>query len=228
MSSLKMSFVMTISAALLQMISAAGCSKKETPQKEPHQPRPAPSRVEQEPDARAFAADTSKSRVSRGSDASPADPGISAGTVEGLSEAIPVVEPGKPLDRPQYNLTLTGPKRIMPNTKNEFELTLTPKGAFKTNKLFPFELELKPPPEGARFSKLKYVKKDASVFTPTKVTYKIAVEVTKEGPKRFDGTYKFSVCTPKFCELPKARLVWSINAGKPGKPHARKRSPGKQ
>lgn len=138
------------------------------------------------------------------------------GVVEGVGTKTPELGLGEPLSSKNYQLDLKGPKDVAPGRTGQFELVLVPKGEYKANKLFPFKLELSSLPSGLKPSKKVLEKKDAKAFGPNKVVFTFELSATGSEGGEVKGLYKFSVCTPKFCETPKVRLRWDVPVNGPG------------
>jgi hypothetical protein len=52
---------------------------------------------------------------------------------------------------------------------------------------------------------------DAQV-SEKEASFQVAFTAENPGAKSFSGEFHFSVCTPKFCEIKKEKLAWSVAA----------------
>ncbi len=130
--------------------------------------------------------------------------------VDGTGPQLEVVSLDNPINDKSYHLTVTGPAQVQKGKPAFFEVTLTPKNPYHTNKLFPFELSFGNLPAGVTLDKTLYRKKDAALFSPEKAVFKVKVTAKGNLPVTVSGLYKFSVCTPKFCETPKAKVLLTV------------------
>ena len=137
-----------------------------------------------------------------GGEGSGGDEGV--GVVAGLGGAPKEVALGAPLKEKNYHLTLTGPGELKKGETKTLVLTLVPQKPYKANKLFPFSLKVTKASKGLGVAKRDYKKKDAASFGPKKVVFEMKVKAAEKGDQTLEAFYKFSVCTPKFCETPKA------------------------
>ncbi len=142
------------------------------------------------------------------------------GVAEGLGSRVELVVLGKGLDKKNYDLSVTGPARLAKGAKGTYEVVLVPKTPYKVNKLYPHQLVFQKVPSGLVLSRKVIPKKDAAVFQPHKLVFRFQVTAQQAGPALIEGLLKFSVCTPKFCETPKARILLPLNgaSAKTGQP----------
>ncbi len=118
---------------------------------------------------------------------------------------------GATLKKKNYDLSLTGPAKLANKAKGTYEVVLIPRAPYKVNKLYPHRLTFGKVPSGLAVSPKILEKKDAAVFEPHKLVFRFEVTAQQEGPAVLEGLLKFSVCTPKFCETPKARILVPLN-----------------
>ncbi|MCD6497998.1 MAG: hypothetical protein J7M25_06790 [Deltaproteobacteria bacterium] len=142
------------------------------------------------------------------------------GTVDGMAGNALDLGLGKTITKKTYSLTLTGPTSVLPGKKVEYLLTLTPMAGYHANKLFPFSLKMTKIAAGL-VGKQAYKKADAALFQPDKVVFKIGFTAAGTAKGKTEGLYKFSVCTPKFCETPTAHIHWALGAADRGARPAR-------
>jgi len=150
------------------------------------------------------------------------------GTVDGMAGNALDLGLGKTITKKTYKLTLTGPTSVIPGKKVEYLVTLTPMAGYHANKLFPFNLRMMKIAPGL-VGKRVYKKADAAKFEPGKVVFKLGFTVTGIVKGKVEGLYKFSVCTPKFCETPTAHIHWTLGVGaaptaRPGRPATSKKA----
>lgn len=132
------------------------------------------------------------------------------GVLPGLSDEPTKVTIAEPWNSKNFDLVLTGPSETVKGEDSRLVLTLTPGKPYQINKLFPFSLEIKNVSDGLDLPAKSFKKNDAAVFDSGQAVYHLDLKGTEEGTQSIDGLFSFSVCTPKFCETPKARVSAEI------------------
>ena len=90
------------------------------------------------------------------------------------------------------------------DAKNLARITVTGKGGYHCNMLYPWKLKLKPG-DGIAFDKAVYRKKDTEKFTKEEVVF--AVSYTAKPGAQLLADLKLSVCNDKQCQIETASLT---------------------
>ncbi len=149
--------------------------------------------------------------------------GDGLGVLPGLSDEPTTVKIDEPWNSKNFDLVLTGPSELLKNEDSRVVLTLTPRKPYQVNKLFPFSLEISDVSDGLEVSARSFKKNDAAVFEDDRAVYHLNLKGTEEGKREIGGLFSFSVCTPKFCETPKARISVEVEVKRKPKRAAKKR-----
>ena len=133
---------------------------------------------------------------------------------DGLPEKMDRVTLAAPVTKKNYVLKMSGPAKLAAGSQGVYEVSVVPKTPYKVNKLFPHSIQVQAVSGNLEVAKKVLKKGDAAVFEPHKLVFKVTVK-SKDGKRgHLEALFKFSVCTPKFCETPKAKLVLDVNGPK--------------
>ncbi len=122
------------------------------------------------------------------------------------------VLPTRPVDKPEYKLTVQVPTEATVGQSTKATLTLVPKPGYKVNLKYPIELNLKAP-DSVKLVRKKLNKTHAKTATHKELTFEVEFTHQVKGKQVVRGELGFSVCTPKLCITePDMCVAWEVTA----------------
>jgi hypothetical protein len=106
-----------------------------------------------------------------------------------------------------FALTVEAPQAGAAGGEFAAEVRVVPKGIYKINLEYPTRLEVKGPAE-ATPREAKLTAKQAAKIDEKVILFKPSFKIASAGEHAFTGTFRFSVCTPKQCELKSEKVKW--------------------
>jgi hypothetical protein len=128
--------------------------------------------------------------------------GVIAACNKGKSKTGPATPTGEP-----FALTVEAPPSGAAGGDFAATVKVEPKGIYKVNLEYPTRLEVKGP-AGAAPREVKLTSKQAAKLSEKVILFKPSFKLAAAGEHTFAGTLRFSVCTPKQCELKNEKVKW--------------------
>jgi hypothetical protein len=109
-----------------------------------------------------------------------------------------------------FVVDVTPPPETAIGAEAKAQVVLKPTGGYHVNKDFPTMLSVTAP-DGVEVAKLKQSPADAAKFAEDGALFEVPFTGKTAGPKAFQATFKFAVCTATSCDPKNEKLAWNVS-----------------